>query len=172
MEFYKEDPHESIAQGSLTEEAKVWFYFIGLVLLPSKHLSTIRKKETILLYAILKGSKFSVGKITENSILSYFKSSYRGLVPHPALTTRLCILGGVEGDWEEEETCSRAFSLTLTGIAKGPKNKGDEKEVEIEEEKRDERGNKKANFESSVQERQRSLSPICNLSPYVKEIHQ
>ena len=57
------NPLESIARGSLIEEAKVWFYFIYLVILPSKHLSTIREKKAVLLYAILKGYKFSVGKI-------------------------------------------------------------------------------------------------------------
>ena len=128
----RKNPHESIARGSLTKEAKVWFYFIGSVLLPSKHLSTVRQKEAILLYAILKGYKFSVEKIIENSILSYFRSSYRGLVPHPTLITKLCIMGGVEGDWEEKETCPRASPLTLTEITKGPKTKGKEKEVETE----------------------------------------
>ena len=34
----RKNPHESIARGSLTKEAKVWFYFIYSVLLPSKHL--------------------------------------------------------------------------------------------------------------------------------------
>ena len=29
-----------------------------------------------------------------NSILSYYRGRYRGLVPHPALITRLCILRG------------------------------------------------------------------------------
>ena len=65
--------------------------------------------------------------------------------------------------------------LTLTGITKGPKNKGKEKEVETEEEVGDDRGNEQAHLESSVQERQerqRSLSPIWNLSPDVREIHQ
>ena len=94
----RKNPHESIARGSLTEEAKVWFYFICSVILPSKHLGTVREKEVILLYAILKGYKFSVGKIIDNSIMSYFRSNYRGLIPHPATITRLCILGGVEGD--------------------------------------------------------------------------
>ena len=101
----RKDPHESIARGSLTEQAKVWFYFLCLVILPSKHLSTVKKKEAVLLYAILKGYKFSVVKIIENLILSYYRGGYRGLVPHPTLITRLCILGGIEGDWEEEETC-------------------------------------------------------------------
>ena len=85
------------ARGSFTEQAKV-FYFICSIILPSKHLSTVREKEAVLLYAILKGYKFSVGKIIENSILSYYKGGYMRLVPHPALVTRLCILGGVEGD--------------------------------------------------------------------------
>ena len=32
----RKNPHESTVRGSLTKEAKVWFYFISLVLLPSK----------------------------------------------------------------------------------------------------------------------------------------
>ena len=94
----RKNPHEFIARGSLTEQAKVWFYFICSVILPTKHLSTVREKEAVLLYAILKGYKFSVGKIIENSILNYYRGGYRGLVPHPTLITRLCILGSVEGD--------------------------------------------------------------------------
>ena len=58
----KKNPYESIARGSLTEEAKVWFYFLSLVLLPSKHLSIVRKEEALLLYAILKEYKRNVGK--------------------------------------------------------------------------------------------------------------
>ena len=137
----RKNPHESIARDSLKEEAKVCFYFICSVLLPSKHLGTVREKEVILLYDILKGYKFSVGKIIENSILSYYRSNYRGLVPHPTLITRLCIMGGVERDWEEEETCPKAFPLTLIGITKGSKNRGKETEVEAEEEERDDREN-------------------------------
>ena len=124
------NPHECIARGSLTEEAKVWFYFICSVILPSKHLSTVREKEVVLLYALLKGYKFSVGKIIENSIMSYFRSSYKRLIPYPTTITRLCILGGMEGDWEEEETCPKVSPLTLTGVIKGPKNRGKEKEIE------------------------------------------
>ena len=82
-----------------------------------------------------------MGKIIENFILSYFRSSYRGLVTHPKTITKLCILGGVKGDWEEEETCPRASPLMLTGVTKGPKNRGKEKEVETEEEEGDEKEN-------------------------------
>ena len=39
----KKNPHESIPRGSLTEESKVWFYFIASVIIPTKHLCT--KKE-------------------------------------------------------------------------------------------------------------------------------
>ena len=67
----RKNPHESIAKGALTEPVKVLFYFLCSVMLPSKHLCTVREKETVLLYTILKGYKFSVGKIIENSILSY-----------------------------------------------------------------------------------------------------
>ena len=85
----RKNPHESIARGTLTEQAKVWFYFLYSVILPSKHLCTIKEKEAVLLYAILKGYKFSVGKIIENSILNYYKGGYKGLIPHPALITKL-----------------------------------------------------------------------------------
>ena len=51
-------------------------------------------------------------------------------MPYPTLITRMCILGGVEGDWEEEENCPRTSPLTLTGITKGPKNRGKEREAE------------------------------------------
>ena len=83
-----------------------------------------------LVVAILKGYKFSVGKIIENSILSYYKGGYEGLIPHLALISRLCILGSVQGDWEEEENCPRTSPLTLIGITKGPKNRGREREAE------------------------------------------
>ena len=75
----KKTPFKSIARGDLTEEAKVWFYFINSVLIPSKQLSTIRKEEAILLYALLKGYKINVGKIIEKSLLGYSESKCRGL---------------------------------------------------------------------------------------------
>ena len=98
MEGNKETPHESIAKGSLIKEAKVWFYLVSSVLLPSMHLSAVRKNETVLLYALLKGYKINVGKIIENSIMSYYRSKYRGLIPHPTTITRLFLLGEVNGD--------------------------------------------------------------------------
>ena len=78
---------------ALTEEAKVWFYFVSSVLLPSKHLITVRRNEAILLYALLKGYKINVGKIIENSIMSYSLSKCKGLIPHSATILPLPSLG-------------------------------------------------------------------------------
>ena len=58
----KKNPHESINIGSLTEEAKVWFYFIAFVMIPIKHMSTIRKQEAIILYALLKDTSSMWGR--------------------------------------------------------------------------------------------------------------
>ena len=34
---------KTLNRGSLTEEAKVWFYFLASVLVPTKHLCTVRE---------------------------------------------------------------------------------------------------------------------------------
>ena len=128
----KKNPHESINKGSLTEEAKVWFYFIASVIIPTKHLSTIREQEAFILYALLKGYEFDVGKIIESSIRCFHKNVKRGRIPHPATITRLCILVGVKGTWAEEETYPKVSPLTLTGVIKGLKNRK-RKEMEIVE---------------------------------------
>ena len=73
----KKNPHESINRGSLTKESKVWFYFIASVMIPTKHLSTIREQEATIFYALLKGYKFDVGKIIESSIRCFQKNVKR-----------------------------------------------------------------------------------------------
>ena len=95
----KKNPHESINRGSLIEEAKVWFYLISYVIIPTKHLSTIREQEAFILYAILKGYKLDMGKIIESSIRCFHKNVKRGLIPHPTTITRLCILVGIKRTW-------------------------------------------------------------------------
>ena len=170
----KNNPFEYFARGSLTEEAKVWFYFLSSVLVPFKHLSTVRKEEVILLYTILKGYKINVGKIIKNLIMSYYCSNYRGLIPHPSTITGLCILGGVNGTWEEEERCPKTSPLTLTDVTKPPSNRGKKKVYEIEEENKDNRENEQAIEVSSIKEKeakQRSTSPIWNFSLNVREYH-
>ena len=81
-EATKKNPHYAINRGSLTEEAKVWFYFICLVIIPTKHLCLVRDHEAMILYALLKGYKMNVGGLIEGSIRGYHLSNKRGLIPH------------------------------------------------------------------------------------------
>ena len=115
--------HKNINRGDLTEEAKVWFYFIASVMIPTKHVCSVREQEAIILYALLKGYKINAGAIIESSILRYHEGNKRGLIPHPATITRLRLRVGVKGTWPEEEECPKASPLTLTGVIKGPRNK-------------------------------------------------
>ena len=113
---------KTLNRGCLTEEAKVWFYFIASVLVPTKHLSTVREQEAVMLYAILKGYKINIGTIIENSIMRYHEGNKRGLIPHPATVTILCLKAGVKGDWGTEEEVPLASPLLLTEVTKGPRN--------------------------------------------------
>ena len=135
-EVTKKNPHHAIKKGALTEEAKVWFYFICSVIIPTRHLSTVREQEAILLYAFLKGYKINMGMLIKESIKGYHHSNKRGLIPHPSTITRLCFREGVKGSWEEEERCPRVPSLTLTGVIRGPKGKR-QKEVMVSEEEKE-----------------------------------
>ena len=131
---------KTMRRGDLTEEAKVWFYFLTSVMVPTKHVCTVREQEAILLYAILKGYKIDAGTVIENSIMRYHEGNKRGLIPHPATITRLCIRAGVKGTWEEEEECPKMSPLTLTGVRKGSKNQK-KKGVIVETDSRDENEN-------------------------------
>ena len=113
---------KTLNKGSLTEEAKVWFYFLASVLVPIRHVSTVREQEAVMLYDILKGYKINIGTIIENSIMRYHEGNKRGLIPHPATVTILCLKAGVRGDWEAEEEVPLASPLLLTGVSKGPRN--------------------------------------------------
>ena len=115
----------------------MWFYFLASVLIPTKHVCTVREQEAVLLYAILKGYKVNAGAIIENSIMKYHEG---GLIPHPATITWLCLKAGVKGNWAEEEECPNASPLTLTGIRKGPRNLK-KKGVMVEAESKNEKEN-------------------------------
>ena len=142
-----------INRGDLTEEAKVWFYFLASVLIPTKHVCTVREQEAVLLYAILKGYKVNAGAIIENSIMKYHEGNKRGLIPHPATITWLCLKAGVKGSWAEEEECPNASPLTLTGISKGPRNLK-KKGVLVEAESRDEEENARQEEDNQMVENQ------------------
>ena len=130
----------TINKGDLTEEAKVWFYFRASVMVSSKHVCTVREQEAIILYAMLKGYKINAGAVIENSIMTYHEGNKRGLIPHPATITRLCLRAGVKGTWEEEEECPKVSPLTLTGVSKGPRNQK-KKGIIIEADSREENEN-------------------------------
>ena len=76
----------------------------------------------------------NVGRLIEGSIRGYHLSNRRGLIPHPTITSRLCIFAGVRGSWDEEETCPKVSPLTLTRVTKGPRNKKQQRMVEVEAE--------------------------------------
>ena len=63
---------------------------------------------------------------------SLIEGSIRGLIPYPATISKLCTLVRVRGSWDEEETCPKAFPLTLTGVTKGLMNKKQKGIVELE----------------------------------------
>ena len=113
---------KTLNRGSLTEEAKVWFYFLAPVLVPTRHLSTVREQEAIMLYAIMKGYKINIGTIIENSIMRYHEGNKIGVIPHPATITVLCLKAGVKGAWETEEEVPLTSPLLLTGVSKGPRS--------------------------------------------------
>ena len=162
-----------INRGDLTEEAKVWFYFLASVLVPTKHVCTIREQEAVILYAILKGYKLNAGAIIENSIMKYHEGNKRGLIPHPATITRLCIKDGVKGSWAEEEECPNASPLTLTGVSKGPRNQK-KKGVIVETHSRDEEesaGQEEDTLMVEDQEEQnQKTQPEGNTSMFVEDM--
>ena len=158
----------------------MWFYFIASVIIPTKHLSTIREQEAIILYTMLKGYKFDARKTIESSIRSFQKNVKRGLIPHPTMISRLCILTRVHGVCEEEETYPTISSFTLTGVLKGPKNKK-RKEMEIvevaeepeEEEENEQPGTEQFPKESQLpteEEMHNRKSPMIHSPPKVREI--
>ena len=97
-------------------------------------------------------------------------------MPHLATISKLCILGGAKGTWEEEERCPKISPLTLTGITRALSNKGKKKlqEVEEEEERRVENPEHAMvlGIDRRREERQKSLSSRWNLSLDVREYNQ
>ena len=97
------------------------------------------------------------------------------MIPYPDTITSLCFLGGVEAEWEKEETYPRASPLTLTGVTNGPKSRGKGKEKDMEGERGSERCHKLAQWESSSQRQQElqgSPSPILNAPLELRQNHQ
>ena len=140
----------------------MWFYFLASVLIPTKNVCTVREQEAVLLYAILKGYKVNTGAIIENSIMKYHEGNKRGLIPHPATITWLCLKAGVKGNWAEEEECPNASPLTLTGVSKGPRNLK-KKGVKVEAESRNEEENVGQEEDNRMVENQEEQIPETQL---------
>ena len=164
-----------INRGDLTEEAKVWFYFLASVLVPTKHVCTVREQEAIILYAILKGYKLNAGAIIENSIMRYHEGNKRSMIPHPATITRLCIRASVKGIWEEEEECPKGSPLTLTGVSKGPRNQK-KKGVIVEADSKDENENTMQEEDTLLvadqEEENQEVHPEGDTSMFAEDIEQ
>ena len=118
------------------------------------------------LYAILKGYKINVSKIIKKSILNYYYSNFRGLIPHPSTITMLCIMRRVKFNIEEEERRPKTPPLTLTAIIKPPSNKNKEKMKEIEEGRRESEQTEKAIVVSTMKRREekRRKAKKCQLN--------
>ena len=147
-----------INRGDLTEEAKVWFYFLASVLIPTKHVCTVKEQEEVLLYAILKGYKVNAGAIIEKSIMKNHEGNRKGLIPHPATITWLCFKAGVKGNWAEEKECPNASPLTLTGVRKGSRNLK-KKGVMVEAKSRNEEENVEQEEENLMVDNQEEQIP-------------
>ena len=136
----------------------MWFYFLASVLIPTKHVCTVREQEAVLLYAILKGYKVNAGAIIENLIMKYHEGNRRGLIPHPATITWLYLKAGVKGNWAEEEECPNASPLTLTGVSKGRRNLKKEG-IMVEAESRNEEENAGQEEDNRMVENQEEQIP-------------
>ena len=133
----------------------------------------MREQEAVVLYAILKGYKLNAGAIIENSIMKYHEGNKRGLTPHPATITWLCIRASVKGNWAEEEECPIASPLTLTGISKGPRNQK-KKGVIVEANSKDEEESARQEEETLIvedqEEQNQETQPEGNTSMFVEDM--
>ena len=145
------------------------------ILVPTKHVCTVREQEAIILYAVLKGYKLNAGAIIENSIMKYHEGNKRGLIPHPATITRLCMRAGVKGTWEEEEEFPKVSPLTLTGVSKRQRNQK-KKGVIVEADSRDEDENARQEEDTLLVEDQEEQDPEAqpegNTSMFAEDIEQ
>ena len=90
--------------------------------------------------------------------MKYHEGNKRGLIPHPATITWLCLRAGVKGNWAEEEECPNASPLTLTAVSKGPRNQK-KKGVIVEADSRDEEESARREEDTLMVENQEEQNP-------------
>ena len=109
-------------------------------------------------------------------IRGYHLSNKRGLIRHPTTISKLCIFAGVRGSWDEEETCPKVSPLTLTGVTKGPRNKKQQRMVEVEAESGEDNDHKEMGVipeqipPAEEEEMQFGMSPLSHSYPDMTEI--
>ncbi|PIN07564.1 hypothetical protein CDL12_19862 [Handroanthus impetiginosus] len=91
----------SFKSNCLDKAAKIWLWFIFAQMLPTSHSGEVTADQALLLYCIMTGKAFDVGKIISNSIIQSANSSRDGLW-FPSLITKLCTRAGVKWDEKEE----------------------------------------------------------------------
>ena len=105
--------------------------------------------------------------------MKYHEGNKRGLIPHPATITWLCIWAGVKGNWAEEEKCPNASPLTLTGISKGLRNQK-KKGVIMEANSRDEEESTRQEEETLMvedqEEHNQATQPEGNTSMFAEDM--
>ena len=92
---------------ALNQISKVWYTFICANLKPSLHLFIVTRDKTILLYAIIQGSKFDVVHVIERGIIESTQGRCTGALIHPSLITQLCHLAEVPMLESEEKSHHR-----------------------------------------------------------------
>ena len=105
--------------------------------------------------------------------MRYHEGNKRGLIPHPATITRLCIRAGVKGIWEEEEECPKSSLLTLTGVSKGLRNlkkKGVIVEADSGDEEENARQEEDTLWVEDQEEQDPETQPEGNTSMFTKDI--
>ena len=110
-----------INKGDLTEEAKVWFYFLASVLIPTKHVCTVREHEAVILYAILKGYKLNAGAIIENSIMRYHEGNKKGSNPSPSNHHKVMYKSWCEGNLVRRRRVPQIFTINSDRGKQGAK---------------------------------------------------
>ena len=90
--------------------------------------------------------------------MKYHEGNKKGLIPHPATITRLCIRAGVKGSWAEEEQCPKVSPLTLTRVSKGPRNQK-KKGVIVEADSIDEEESARQEEDTLMVENQEEQNP-------------
>ncbi|GMN72743.1 hypothetical protein TIFTF001_052059 [Ficus carica] len=96
---------------------KVWFHFLKFRLMPSSHDHLINKERAILLYCIMEGRNFDVGKLIQKQIGVCARRNSGGLW-FPSLITQLCAAHDViiETHEPKEQPAAQITPMSLTRI--------------------------------------------------------